>query len=117
MRRHRSLREERLKSHDAIFRSTLLDGHATDVSGSDPADDRGVAQGGIPASRDVRREAGPGAASQWRSSFLEPPSAPVGRPAWGTTTRTSPRHRIRVGGAVFRDSEGLRTGQNVSGHE
>ncbi len=50
-------REERLKSHDAIFRSTLLDGHIADVSGSHPETDRGVAQGGNPASHGLHREA------------------------------------------------------------
>jgi len=33
MRYQRRVREERLKSHDAIFRSRGVDGHVTDVSG------------------------------------------------------------------------------------
>jgi len=116
MRCHPSLPEERLKSHEAIFRSTLLDGHATDVSGSFFRRVRGMAQGGNPAIRGVRGRSGlvPVAGGD---TILKPPSAPVGRPSWGAPTRTSPRFPIRVKGGCAPPLGRVRTGQDVSGHE
>ena len=102
---HRRRREERLKSHDTIFRSTLLDGHIADVSGSDPTTFHDLAQGGILRVTVSVGETFCKERASRQTGFHTPP--PRLWPAFvGRDDADVPRKPDRVRGAVFRRSEG-----------